>query len=57
MKVVHHEFYTCRDGRVKEIKLVEIAELTWEAWSKFKNEDEWICNSPHTLTSKILEDI
>lgn len=55
MKVVNHEFYTCRDGKVKEIKLIEIASLTWEAWSKFEDEGEWTCNSPHVLASNIVD--
>ena len=57
MEVVYTEFYKMRDDRIKEIKLIELAPLCWEAWSKIEDENEWICNSPHTLTSEIVEDL
>lgn len=55
MKLVEHEFYTMRDGRVKEIKLIELAPLVWEAWGKL--DGKWHCNSPHKLTEQQVEEI
>ena len=57
MKVVEYEIITRRDGKKEEIKLIELAPLCWEAWGKIEGEKEWHCNSPHTLTSDIVEDI
>ena len=54
MNIVHHEYYTWRDGRVEEIVLVKWKDtLHLEAWSRFNK--EWSCRDPHQLTSDDID--